>query len=120
MKAFKAEESFVCRYHDELAWASLWFYEATGENRYLAEAGQFYEDFGLHKPQTEMSWDSKTVAVQVLLSKFANRAGAVKAARRYLLPVTEFCDHNQPGTSSVTHVKADVTTHNILFSRSWR
>ncbi|CAK8690292.1 unnamed protein product [Clavelina lepadiformis] len=100
-------------YHDELAWASLWLYEATGENRYLAEAGQFYEDFGLHKPQTEMSWDSKTVAVQVLLSKFANRAGAVKAARRYLLPVTEFCDHNQPGGG------AKYTPQGLLYQSNW-
>ena len=85
------------RFHDELVWAALWLYEATGSTRYFAAAEGFYSQYKLDSAQGELSWDSKTVATQLLLAKYKHRSGHVTEAKQYLTRVTEFCNHNKRG-----------------------
>ncbi|XP_046566271.1 endoglucanase 4-like [Haliotis rubra] len=51
---------------DELAWAGLWLYQATGDSKYLTEAEKY------HQPGEAwgMSWDDNQAANNVLFYKF--------------------------------------------------
>ncbi|GJP86572.1 hypothetical protein CLOP_g16580 [Closterium sp. NIES-67] len=57
-------------YYDELAWAAVWLYRATGLKRYL-EYLQRNEPAigGTQQMQTEMSWDQKLPGAQALLAR---------------------------------------------------
>jgi len=72
-------------------------YEVTGNTRYFANAETFYNQFSLDAPQGELSWDTKTVAAQLLLAQFNYRTGNVNSAQRFMSRVIEFCDHIRPG-----------------------
>ena len=50
-------------YHDELAWAASWLYEATGDKKYLEIAEDMYG--GCCGSSWSYSWDSKAPGVQV-------------------------------------------------------
>uniref|UniRef100_A0A2C9JIX1 Endoglucanase n=1 Tax=Biomphalaria glabrata TaxID=6526 RepID=A0A2C9JIX1_BIOGL len=50
---------------DELAWGSIWLYQATNENKYLALAEKYFDP----APAWGMSWDDKTIVNQVMLYK---------------------------------------------------
>ena len=52
-------------YTDELAWAAIWLYKATGDTIYLREAEQWYNECCRDKGWA-YSWESKKEAVQVM------------------------------------------------------
>jgi hypothetical protein len=63
---------------DEIAWAALWLYRATGEAAYLTDAQSFRpSDFGWG-----FSWDEKTAGINVLMAKVTNTRNT--AAEQYL------------------------------------
>lgn len=56
----------LCRsfnYTDEMCWGSMWMYKATGDDKYLTEARQWFDT----QPDWGMSWDDKVVGCQVRL-----------------------------------------------------
>ncbi|XP_059490142.1 uncharacterized protein LOC132205217 [Neocloeon triangulifer] len=56
---------------DELVWAALWLYRATGQEIYLTEAKSMYASFRLSSRKLgEFSWDEKTLGVRILLASF--------------------------------------------------
>ncbi|XP_065337461.1 endoglucanase E-4-like [Cloeon dipterum] len=56
---------------DELVWASLWLYRATGDRTYLDNATRMYHNFRLSTKQvSEFSWDDKTLGARILLALF--------------------------------------------------
>lgn len=93
-------------YEDELAWAALWLYIATGEEQYLANAKTKYFKFSLFKQETEFSWDRKGVGVQLLLAKYTN-------SRTYFNPVVKFCD------SVMSDGTTQYTPQGLLFISKW-
>lgn len=52
-------------YGDELCWAALWLYRATGDQYYLAKAKDHWVEFELYIMPREFSWDYKTAGVYV-------------------------------------------------------
>lgn len=52
-------------YGDELAWAALWLYKATGNKTYLKEAEEFFKTFNLKERPTTFFYNNKTAGVQV-------------------------------------------------------
>ncbi|KAF4527169.1 hypothetical protein B566_EDAN006094 [Ephemera danica] len=55
---------------DELVWAALWLFRATGEERYKTEAIDMYKRFNLKQREPkDFSWDDKVIGVRVLLSQ---------------------------------------------------
>lgn len=79
-------------YHDELAWAAIWLYQATGEAAYLAyaenaTANWAKENYG-NSPYWEykwgLAWDDKHYAAQVLLAKLTGKAVYKQNAERSL------------------------------------
>lgn len=57
-------------YGDELLWAALWLYKATGAEAYLEYvAGNAYSLGGAGWAVSEFSWDIKYAGVQVLVAK---------------------------------------------------
>ena len=50
-------------YTDEMCWGSMWMYKATGDDKYLTEARQWFDT----QPDWGMSWDDKVVGCQVRL-----------------------------------------------------
>jgi len=57
-------------YQDELLWAAVWLYEATGDDTYLSYVARNAESLGgTGWAVREFSWDNKYAGVQVLLSK---------------------------------------------------
>ncbi|XP_012935745.1 endoglucanase 4 [Aplysia californica] len=56
-------------YTDELAWGSLWLYQATNDHKYLAEAERQFDP----EPAWGMSWDEKTIGNQLLLYKLTHK-----------------------------------------------
>uniref|UniRef100_A0ACD5Y9Z2 Uncharacterized protein n=1 Tax=Avena sativa TaxID=4498 RepID=A0ACD5Y9Z2_AVESA len=63
-------------YQDELLWAAVWLYEATGDGTYLGYVARNAESLGgTGWAVREFSWDNKYAGVQVLLSKILLAGG---------------------------------------------
>lgn len=55
-------------YWDELAWAAVWLYKATGDKTYLKKAEEeYYDECCSNTHLEEFSWDRKSSAAQLLL-----------------------------------------------------
>nr|CAB3266402.1 endoglucanase 19-like [Phallusia mammillata] len=100
-------------YGDEITWAALWLYEATGEVRYLADATSYYKEFELSGKPGEVSWEHKVVPVEVLLARYAARSGVTTAGQAYLNSVTKFCDYKLPGGGSA------YTPQGLMYANEW-
>lgn len=58
---------------DELLWAAIWLYEATGDDSYLAYVANNAESLGgTGWALDQFSWDNKYVGVQLLATKVSN------------------------------------------------
>lgn len=74
-------------YHDELAWAALWLYRATGEETFLSQAKTHY--LNSHPIWvTEFSWAEKTPGAMVLLAQLTDAS----EKQTYLQDLEGFCD----------------------------
>ncbi|KAH9500830.1 hypothetical protein Btru_073121, partial [Bulinus truncatus] len=72
-------------YNDEICWASLWLYQATNDSTYLTAAEQHFDPL----PASDMSWDNKTAANQLLLYKITKDdkyKTAVEGTFKYWFP----------------------------------
>lgn len=76
-------------YYDELAWAAVWLYRATGDRRYLSDAETHYSKLWPNSVM-ELSWAEKTPGVQVLLSQLADSSDKPK----YRQDLQGFCDRS--------------------------
>ncbi|XP_059489525.1 uncharacterized protein LOC132204778 [Neocloeon triangulifer] len=69
-------------YQDELVWAALWLYRATGQEIYLTEAKTMYASFKLTARKLgEFSWDEKTLGVRILLASLTAEQVYVNEAK---------------------------------------
>lgn len=71
---------------DELAWAALWLYRATGEATYLTQAKDHYSKLWLGVE--EFSWAEKTPAVMVLMTQLVDASEKATYAQH----LEDFCD----------------------------
>ena len=55
-------------YKDELVWAAIWMYKATGDETYLAKATSMYDEFEMDGLAGIFSWDDKSAGVHALLA----------------------------------------------------
>ncbi|XP_064097985.1 endoglucanase E-4-like [Macrobrachium nipponense] len=53
-------------YGDELCWAALWLFRATGDNSYLQKARGHWDEFGLQYGGPGFGWDDKKGGVYAL------------------------------------------------------
>ena len=74
-------------YDDELAWAALWLYRATGEETYLMQAKAHYTNIYISGVQ-EFSWAEKAPGAMVLLAQLTN----APEKQTYLQDLEGFCD----------------------------
>lgn len=74
-------------YYDELAWAALWLYRATGEATYLSQAKTHYSSIYIDGVN-EFSWAEKTPGAMVLLAQFADASDKPTYAQH----LESFCD----------------------------
>lgn len=74
MEVVKGYYSSLSGYKDELLWAALWLYKATGEMLYFDYVIQNAHSFGgLGWAMTEFSWDVKYAGVQIMASMVDSR-----------------------------------------------
>ncbi|MEL7034214.1 MAG: glycoside hydrolase family 9 protein [Cyanobacteria bacterium J06592_8] len=59
-------------YTDELAWSATWLYKATGDESYLREAEDYYQQIGGLADWTH-NWDNKSYGSAVLLAQETGR-----------------------------------------------
>jgi hypothetical protein len=76
-------------YQDELTWAAIWLYRATGEAAYLAKAKTEYNALsgggaGNHPYQFTLSWDDKSFGCYVLMAQLDGGAVYRADAERWL------------------------------------
>jgi endoglucanase len=77
-------------YQDELVWAAVWLYIATGEAPYLAKAEEWYGELEKEPQSTTpkykeaLSWDEKTFGCYVLLAKITNKEKYHTDTQRWL------------------------------------
>ncbi|HLF27348.1 MAG TPA: glycoside hydrolase family 9 protein [Anaerolineae bacterium] len=77
-------------YWDELAWASVWLYRATGEAPFLQKARDYYPLMGTENQTTTPSfrwtqgWNDKAFGTYVLMAKLTNEAQFKTDAQRWL------------------------------------
>jgi len=76
-------------YKDELVWAAIWLYKATGEEEYKTKAQSLYDQFGLGTGW--FSWDDKSVGVHVLMAE------AFPGEQKYKNAVASYCDNAVSG-----------------------
>lgn len=76
-------------YKDELVWAGLWLYRATGKTQYYETARKRYYAWRMFSSSSasEFSWDDKTIGVQLLISQVTR--GDLR--NNYIKPVISYC-----------------------------
>jgi endoglucanase len=72
---------------DELAWASLWLFKATGDPAYLEAAKKDYALCCSGPLYTAFTWDNKAPAVQLMMYRITG------ASRRVATPCTPSGTH---------------------------
>ena len=60
-------------YNDELAWAAVWLFKATGNREYLLKAEQEYNVCCYNTEGLGFSWDGKAPPVQIMLYKLTRK-----------------------------------------------
>ena len=83
---FTSSHNFV----DELGWASIWLYKATGEYEYLDKAITFFPSISY--PAWAFDWDDKDTGYQVSF-RVANRGIYQSPKWRTALQVSIFFTH---------------------------
>jgi hypothetical protein len=73
-------------YNDELVWAALWLYKATGTQSYLTYAINGYSAYGFSDYADVLSWDSKISGTKVLLAQITGQAS-------YVTDVQNICNY---------------------------
>jgi hypothetical protein len=76
-------------YQDELVWAAIWLYRATGEASYLAQARTGYQNLssggaGNHPYQWTISWDDKSFGCYILMAMIDGGSVYRSDAERWL------------------------------------
>jgi uncharacterized protein YjdB len=77
-------------YNDELVWAAIWLYRATGNESYLEKAEEYYANLNT-EDQTDIksykwgiAWDDKSYGCYALLAKLTGKAEYIEAIERHL------------------------------------
>ncbi|KAF5280194.1 hypothetical protein FQA39_LY18111 [Lamprigera yunnana] len=73
---------------DELTWAAVWLYKATGNRKYLRNAELFYENFKLGGHAAEFYHNKKVAGIQLLLAEETGKS-------EYVSAVKSFCEYNK-------------------------
>jgi endoglucanase len=77
-------------YNDELVWGATWLYLATGDQKYLDKAEQYYDDLNTEANSKIRSykwthgWDDKSYGSYVLLAKLTGKDKYIQDAERWL------------------------------------
>merc|ERR1711962_413796 len=72
-------------YGDELTWASLWLYYATGESIYLEDAKQHWDEFGLGDGNTGgFGWSDKSGGAYVLMAQLDGGSEYLSVLESYM------------------------------------
>ncbi len=85
-------------------WSAAWLYRATGTAQYRTDYNNFLTQFGLSSRPSEISWDDKQAAGQILLAKIDGSHQFVSAAQA-------FCDW--------VILQAPRTPQNLVFLSPW-
>ncbi|EFA76506.1 hypothetical protein PPL_10274 [Heterostelium album PN500] len=62
-------------YNDEIVWATIWLYRATGDKKYFDDAKSYYKLYGIgptSRTNVSMSWDQKSPGSSLLMAKLTN------------------------------------------------
>ncbi len=70
-------------FYDELAWAGTWLYLATGEQSYLSDAENFYQNAN-QDYDWALCWDDVHIGAAVLLSRITKKDTYTKAVEQHL------------------------------------
>nr|QFE31800.1 GH9 cellulase [uncultured bacterium] len=70
-------------YWDELVWAAVWLYKATGDPSYLQKAETYYDNIAGRYKWTQ-SWDDKAYGSYVLLAKETGKTRYIEDVQRWL------------------------------------
>ncbi|VVB11943.1 unnamed protein product [Arabis nemorensis] len=96
--SYQASGPFYCSYsgyQDELLWAAVWLYKATGEKKYISYV---ISNQGWSQTVNEFSWDNKFAGAQALLaSEFHNGRNDLG---KFKNDVESFVCALMPGSSS--------------------
>ncbi|MBN1313318.1 MAG: glycoside hydrolase family 9 protein, partial [Anaerolineae bacterium] len=77
-------------YMDELAWAAIWLYRATGDSAYLTKAQTYYSQMGYESQSTTpvytwtQGWNDKAYGVYVLMAQLTGEQQYEDDAQRWL------------------------------------
>ncbi|XP_070565202.1 endoglucanase E-4-like [Ptychodera flava] len=92
-------------YHDEIAWAAIWLYKATGESYYLNRSEDIYVNMTNGRPWA-FGWSIADAGVHLLLYNVTGKA-------EYEKRVTKFVDEWLPGG------KMARTPKGLVFRNNW-
>ncbi|XP_030530257.2 endoglucanase-like [Rhodamnia argentea] len=103
---------FYCSYsgyQDELLWASVWLYKASGDSNYL---NYVLSNQGWSRAVSEFSWDNKFAGAQVLLAEEFH--GGKNSLAQFKSDAASFVCALMPGSSSV---QIKTTLGGLLYTR---
>ncbi|XP_018359268.1 PREDICTED: endoglucanase E-4-like [Trachymyrmex cornetzi] len=70
-------------YGDELAWAAIWLFKATGDTKYFDDAVHHYQHFHLKERPNAFFYNKKVAGIQVLLAELTGQSEYQNAARAF-------------------------------------
>ncbi|MFC1642180.1 glycoside hydrolase family 9 protein [Myxococcota bacterium] len=77
-------------FYDELSWAAVWIYLATGDEAYLSKAEEYVADWPMEQQTSTIAyhwahcWDDVHYGAQVLLAKITNEPVYIESVERNL------------------------------------
>ncbi|KAJ4839152.1 hypothetical protein Tsubulata_008318 [Turnera subulata] len=110
--SYQASCPFYCSfsgYQDELLWAAIWLYKASGDNKYLSYVSS---NQGWSQPVSEFSWDNKFAGAQTLLAE--EFYGGKKDLSKFKSDAESFVCALMPGSSTL---QIRTTPGGLLFVR---
>jgi len=109
------------KYLDEVAWASMWLYIATGEEEYLHKAIEVYpvccdESQGINDKWGVLSWANKAMGVNLLLYQYVGADQYAKVINENMDSWMGEVDRTSAGLSYLTHWGANRYAANTAWS----
>ena len=69
-------------YEDDLAWAAVWLYKATGEASYLQDAKNYLNTSkGIHQDEWTMCWDNMWTPAEIMMYEITNDSAYKNAVK---------------------------------------
>ena len=103
-------------FNDDMAWAAVWMYKATGEQSFLTDANSYFSKIPAEEQGATFETGYKTPGVAILLAETDGNAQAMAASKKYFDSYLEgYIAHTKAGAAYPYHWGSNRHAGNLGF-----